>query len=111
MNHTTPAKMTYTQGAENLVPDSAARWRSIRKNFIQSKASHQEKQSKIQKQNEITTHAYCRKEKRNANQSSQSHYYSHFNLKTKQTHANHAVRAAKRTGNALRQIYEAIIST
>jgi hypothetical protein len=32
-------------------------------------------------------------------------------LKTKQTHANHAVRAAKRTGNALRQIYEAIIST
>jgi hypothetical protein len=51
------------------------------------------------------------KKRRNANQSSQSHYYSHFNLKTKQTHANHAVRAAKRTGNALRQIYEAIIST
>jgi len=63
MNHPPPAKMTYTQGAENLVPDSAARWRSIRKNFIQSKASHQEKQSKIQMQNEITTHAYSQKKK------------------------------------------------
>jgi hypothetical protein len=50
-------------------------------------------------------------QKRNANQSSQSHYYSHFYLKTNQTHANYAVRAAKRTGNALRQLFEAIIST
>ncbi len=37
--------------------------------------------------------------------------FSHFYLKTKQTHANYAVRAAKRTGNALRQLYEAIIPT
>jgi hypothetical protein len=46
---------------------------------------------------------------KNSNQSDQSHYLSHFYLKTKQTHANHAVRAAKRTGNALRQLFEAII--
>ena len=45
------------------------------------------------------------------NQSSKNHYYSHFYLKTKQAHATYAVRTAKRTGNALRQIYEAIIST
>ena len=39
--------------------------------------------------------------KRNSDQSSQSHYYSHFYLKTKQTHADYAIRAAKRTENAL----------
>ena len=32
-------------------------------NFLQSKASNQEKQCKIQQQNEITTHAYNRKKK------------------------------------------------
>jgi hypothetical protein len=47
--------------------------------------------------------------KKNSNQSDQSHHFSHFYLKTKQTHANYAVRAAKRTGNALRQLFEAII--
>ena len=45
-------------------------------------------------------HAYSQI-KRNSNQSNQSHYYSHFYLKTKQTHADYAIRAAKRTGNAL----------
>ncbi len=39
--------------------------------------------------------------KRNSDQPSQNHYYSHFYLKTKQTHADYAIRAAKRTGNAL----------
>ncbi len=57
---------------------------------------------------EYTPHAYGQM-KKNSDQPSQNHYYSHFNLKTKQTHANYAVRAAKRTGNALRQIYKAII--
>jgi hypothetical protein len=33
-------------------------------NFLQSKASNQEKQCKIQQQNEITTHAYNRKKKK-----------------------------------------------
>ncbi len=41
----------------------------------------------------------------NANQSSQSHYYSHFNFKTKQTRPSGAVRTAKRTKEALRQIF------
>jgi hypothetical protein len=47
-----------------------------------------------------TPHAYSQM-KRNSDQSSQSHYYSHFYLKTKQTHADYAVRAAKRRENAL----------
>jgi hypothetical protein len=55
-------------------------------------------------------HAYSQRE-RNSNQSNQSRYYSHFYLKTKQKHANYAIRAAKRTGNALRQLFEAIIPT
>ncbi len=29
MNHPPPAKMTYTEEAANLVPDSAVRWRAI----------------------------------------------------------------------------------
>ncbi len=49
--------------------------------------------------------------KMNSNQSNQSHYYSHFYFRTKQTHADYAIRAAKRTGNALRRIYKAIIPT
>jgi hypothetical protein len=47
-----------------------------------------------------TPHAYSQM-KRNSDQSNQSRYYSHFYLKTKQTHAGYAIRAAKRTGNAL----------
>ena len=39
--------------------------------------------------------------KRNSNQPRQNHYYFNFYLKTRQTHANYAIRAAKRTGNAL----------
>ena len=49
---------------------------------------------------ENTPHAYSQI-KRNSNQSNQGHYYSHFYLKTKQTHADYAIRAVKRTGNAL----------
>jgi hypothetical protein len=58
-----------------------------------------------------TPHAYSLM-KKNSDQSSQSHYYSHFYLKTEQTQADYAIRAAKRTENAfLRQLYEAIIPT
>jgi hypothetical protein len=39
--------------------------------------------------------------KRSSNKSNQCHYYSHFYLKTKQAHEDYAIRAAKRTGNAL----------
>jgi hypothetical protein len=45
-------------------------------------------------------HAYSQKT-RNSNQSNQSRYYSHFYLKNKTKHTNYAIRAAKRTGNAL----------
>ena len=82
------------------VRNFAARWCSIRKYLTQSKASNQGKQCKIQQQKENTPHAYSRM-KMNSDQSSQSHYYFHFYLKTKQTHANYAIRAAKRTENAL----------
>jgi hypothetical protein len=43
--------------------------------------------------------------KRERNQSSQNHYYSHFYFKTKQTQPSGAVRTAKRTKEALRQIF------
>ena len=56
-----------------------------------------------------TPHAYNRM-KRNSDQSNQSHYYSHFYLKTKQTQAGYAVRATKRIEEALRQIFKAIIT-
>jgi hypothetical protein len=42
---------------------------------------------------------------RNSYQSGQSHYYSHFYLKTEQTHEDCAIRMAKRTEEALRQIF------
>jgi hypothetical protein len=51
-----------------------------------------------------TPHAYGQI-KKNFNQPSQNHYYSHFYLKTEQTHANYAIRTAKRTEEALRQIF------
>ncbi len=92
------------------VPNFAARWRSIRKYFLQSKVSNQEKQCKIQHNVKNAPHAY-NQIKKNSYHSSQSHYYSNFYLKSKQTHADYAIRAVKRTGNALRQLFEAIIST
>jgi arginine repressor len=58
------------------------------------------KQCKVQQQNGKYT-ARLQSKKRNSNQSHQSRYYSHFYLKTKQEHTNYAIRAAKRTGNAL----------
>jgi hypothetical protein len=51
VNHPPPAKMTYTEGAANLVPDSAARWRaseSILANNIQ-------RSNKERRYNEETT--------------------------------------------------------
>jgi len=56
-----------------------------------------------------TPHAYTQQEK-NSNQPSQSYFYSHFYLKTKQTQPSGAVRTAKRTEEALRQIFKAIIT-
>ncbi len=56
-----------------------------------------------------TPYAYSQMEK-NSNQPSQSHYYSHFYFKPKQTYADYAILAAKRTEEALRQIFKAIIT-
>jgi hypothetical protein len=39
--------------------------------------------------------------KKNSDQLCQNHYYFHFYLKTKQTHANYAIRAAKKDENVL----------
>jgi len=51
-----------------------------------------------------TQHAYNHKEK-NSNQQSQDYYYSHFYFKAKQKRPSGAVRMAKRTKEALRQIF------
>jgi len=65
-------------------------------------------QSTIKKRKK-TQHAYNHKEK-NSNQQSQNYYYSHFYFKTKQKRPSGAVRTAKRTKEALRQIFRAIIT-
>ena len=62
--------------------------------------------SKIRKK---TQHAHNHKEE-NSNQPSQHYYYSHFYFKTKQTRPSGAVRTAKRTKEALRQNFKAIIT-
>ncbi len=98
--HSSLVKTTPHIKTRRKVPNFAARWCSIRKHLIQSKASNQGKQCKIQQQNENTPHAYSQI-KKNLDQLSQSHYYSHFYLRTIQTHANYAIRAAKRTEDAL----------
>jgi hypothetical protein len=81
--HSSLVKTTPHIKTRREVPNSAARWRSIRKHLIQSKASNRRKQCKIQQRNENTppTHNQVN---RNSYQSSQTHYYSHFYLKPKQ---------------------------
>ena len=96
--------MTYAAKAEGLVQNFAARWCLIRKHPIQYKTSNQEQQCKTQLKRKKTQHAYNHKEK-NSNQQSQNYYYSHFYFKTKQKRPSGAVRTAKRTKKALRQIF------
>jgi hypothetical protein len=62
--------------------------------------------SKIRKK---TQHAHNHK-KKNSNQPCQNYYYFHFYFKTKQKRPSGAVRTAKRTKEALRQIFRAIIT-
>ena len=62
--------------------------------------------SKIKKEN--TTRPYIKK--KNSNQPCQNYYYFHFYFKTKQKRPSGAVRTAKRTKEALRQIFKAIIT-
>jgi len=76
-------KTTYHIKNAERVPNFAARWCSIRKHLIQSKASNRRKQCKIQQRNENTPPAY-NQENRNSYQSSQTHCYSHFYLTPKQ---------------------------
>jgi hypothetical protein len=56
------------------------------------------------KKRKKTQHAYNNKEK-NSNQQSQTYHYSHFYFKAKQKRPSGAVRTAKRTKEALRQIF------
>jgi hypothetical protein len=62
---------------------------------IQKKATR-EINAKYNSKMEKTPQAYSQM-KRNSNQPRQSHYYFYFYLKTKQTLANYAIRAAKKT--------------
>jgi hypothetical protein len=77
--------------------------------LIQTKQPRTTMQDTIKKRKRKTPHAYNQKEK-NSNQPSQNYYYSHFYLKSKQTRPSGAVRTAKRTEEALRQIFKAIIT-
>ena len=57
-----------------------------------------------------TQHAHNHK-KKNSNQPCQNYYYFHFHFKAKQKkQPSGAVRTAKRTKEALRQIFKAIIT-
>ena len=61
------------------------------------------------KKKEKTQHAHNHKED-NSNQPSQNYYYSQFYFKTNQTRPSGAARTAKRTKEALRQIFKTIIT-
>jgi hypothetical protein len=91
------------------VPNSAARWCSIRNIPFNLKQATRKNNAGHNRKGKKTPHADNQKEK-NSNKPSQNYYYSHFYLKTKQTQAKYAVRAAKRTEEALRQIFKAIIT-
>ncbi len=89
-----------------ISPLDGAQYANISSNLQQATRKNNERHdSKI---NENTTH--LQSTKKNSNQPSQNHYYSHFYLKTEQTQADYAVLAAKRTEEALRQIFKAIIT-
>jgi hypothetical protein len=93
-NNTTPrykssiAKKTYPITIAKLVPNFAARWRSICKYLNSSENKRSEKRCKIQQQyKENATRLYSEKKlKEDLEQSSQSHHNSQFNL-SKQAYA------------------------
>ncbi len=92
----------------SLVPNFAARWRSIRKIFFNPKQATRRNNAKYNSKMKLQHTPKIEKKERN--QSSKNHYYSHFYLKTKQTRPSGAVRTAKRTKEALRKIFKAIIT-
>ena len=93
--------MVKTQRKFQISPLDGAQYAKISSNLKQAtKENNARYNSKIKN----TPHAYSQR-KRNSDQPSQSHCYSHFYLKTEQTHANYAIRTAKRTEEALRQIF------
>jgi hypothetical protein len=79
------------------LPLDGAQYANISSNL---KQATRENNARYNSKMKNTPHAYSQM-KKNSDQSSQNHYYSHFYLKTKQTHTGHAIRAAKRTENAL----------
>jgi hypothetical protein len=80
-----------------ISPLDGAQYANISSNL---KQATRENNARYNSKIKNTPHAYSQI-KQNSYQSSQSHCYSHFYLKSKQTHADYAIRAAKRTGNAL----------
>jgi hypothetical protein len=82
------------------LPLDGAQYANISSNL---KQATRENNARYNSKMKNTPHAYSQM-KKNFNQPSQNHYYSHFYLKTEQTHADYAIRTAKRTEDALRQI-------
>jgi hypothetical protein len=83
-----------------LVPVFAARWRSIRKYFNSSENKRSEKEKKYniqQRYKENATRLYSEIEPKE--QSSQSHYNSHFNL-NKQAFTQHEAALQKEQSDA-----------
>jgi hypothetical protein len=80
-----------------ISPLDGAQYANISSNL---KQATRENNARYNSKMKNTSHAYSQI-KKNSYQSSQSHYYSHFYLKSKQTHADYAIHAAKRTENAL----------
>ncbi len=90
------------------VPNFAARWCSIRKYLIQSKASNQEKQHKIQQRNEKYTTRLQANEKEFRPTTSKTLLFSFQLIKTDINTMRSL--AAKIIEDALRQFYAAIIT-
>ena len=117
-NNTTPrykssiAKKTYPIKITKLVPNFATRWRSICKYFISSENKRSRKNDARYNNNiKKTPHAYTQKEnpKKDLEQSSQSHYNSHFNL-NKQAYTQHEAALQKEQSDAPCNFMKLIIS-
>ncbi len=89
--------MLKTQRKFQISPLDGAQYANTSSNL---KQTTRENNARHSSKMENTPHA-CSQMKRNSAQSSQSHHYFHLYLKTKQTHANYAIRTAKRTEDAL----------
>ncbi len=86
--------MTYAAKAESLVQNFAARWRSIRKIFINPNQATRRNNAKYNSKMKLQHTPKIGKKKR-TQPIKQNNYYSHFYFKTKQTRPSDAVRGEK----------------